>query len=84
MSDRAVYPHPLLDARGEGVVITRSESTRVALAPGRADFLVSARRTQRRSILVTGADAAPWLILGAGAIAAIAAGTVIAVRRRTR
>lgn len=36
------------------------------------------------SLAVTGADAAPWLILGAGAIAAIAAGTVIAVRRRTR
>lgn len=58
MSERAVYPHPLLDARGEGVVITRSESARVALAPGRADFLVSARRAQRRPILVTGADAA--------------------------
>lgn len=36
------------------------------------------------SLAVTGSDAAPWLILGAGAIAAIAAGTVIAVRRRTR
>lgn len=36
------------------------------------------------SLAVTGADAAPWLILGAAAIAAIAAGTVIAVRRRTR
>lgn len=36
------------------------------------------------SLAVTGADAAPWLILGAAAVAAIAAGTVIAVRRRTR
>jgi hypothetical protein len=36
------------------------------------------------SLATTGADAAPWLILGAGAIGAIAAGTVIAVRRRTR
>ncbi|WP_082477926.1 cohesin domain-containing protein [Microbacterium sp. Leaf320] len=40
--------------------------------------------TSDGSLAVTGADAAPWLILGAGAIAAIAAGTVIAVRRRTR
>lgn len=36
------------------------------------------------SLAVTGADAAPWLILGAAAIAAIAAGTLITVRRRTR
>lgn len=36
------------------------------------------------SLAVTGAEAAPWLILGAGAIAAIAAGVVLAVRRRTR
>lgn len=36
------------------------------------------------SLAVTGADAAPWLILAAGAIAAIAAGTVITLRRRTR
>lgn len=40
--------------------------------------------TSDGSLAVTGADAAPWLILGAGAIAAIAAGTVLAVRRRTR
>lgn len=36
------------------------------------------------SLAITGADAAPWLILGAGAVAAIAAGTLIALRRRTR
>ncbi|MFK0239522.1 cohesin domain-containing protein [Microbacterium sp. NPDC090281] len=36
------------------------------------------------SLAITGTDAAPWLILGAGAIAAAAAGTIIAIRRRTR
>ncbi|WP_262002417.1 MULTISPECIES: cohesin domain-containing protein [Microbacterium] len=36
------------------------------------------------SLAVTGADAAPWLIVGAGALALVAAGTVLALRRRTR
>ncbi|MFJ6533261.1 cohesin domain-containing protein [Microbacterium sp. NPDC091662] len=36
------------------------------------------------SLAGTGTDAAPWLILGAGAVAAIAAGVVIALRRRIR
>lgn len=57
MTDRAVYPHPLLDARAADVVITRSAASRVTLAPGRADFLVSAQRRDRRPVLVTPADA---------------------------
>lgn len=36
------------------------------------------------SLAVTGADAAPWLILGAGATALVAAGTILVLRRRTR
>lgn len=57
MSDRPVFPHPLIDARGDGFVVSRTAAARVAMGSARADFLVSAQRRQRRPILVTGSDA---------------------------
>ena len=50
---RPVYPHPMLDARADGVVISRSVSPRLSLTPGRGDFLVSAARRERRAVLAT-------------------------------
>jgi hypothetical protein len=56
-SPSAVHPHPLMDARTPGVVITRSVSSRVVLGSGIGDFVLSAARARRRAVLVTGADA---------------------------
>jgi hypothetical protein len=56
-AQRPTYLHPLLDAKAKGVVISRSSAPRLALSAGRADFLLSAQRQQRRPVLVTTADA---------------------------
>ena len=57
MSERLVYPHPLVDSREDGVVISQTSAQRVALDAARADFLVSAQQRGRRPILVTHAGA---------------------------
>ncbi|KAB1654844.1 hypothetical protein F8O01_13185 [Pseudoclavibacter chungangensis] len=55
---RTTYPHPLLDARDprKGILVTRSVAPSVHLSAGRADFLVTAERADRRVVLVTGAE----------------------------